>query len=182
MVNINKLKLTSLQERILRIMYTYSGTVLTARKIAQSLNVSPPAISKALPLLQKEEIIDITKDEETKRLSIKLNNENKKVIQLKRADNIKQIFESGLSDFLSFKFAGSTIIVFGSYSFGEDNFKSDIDIAIIGSKQKEINLEDYNKMLNREIILNFYSSLKEIKKELRNNILSGILLNGAIDL
>lgn len=82
-----------------------------------------------------------------------------------------------------------TVILFGSYSRGDDvwineteGHKSDIDIAIIGTKGKEIKLTRFDKLLERTIIINFYPSFKEIHKHLRDNILNGILLSGSVDL
>jgi DNA-binding MarR family transcriptional regulator len=182
MVNIYKLKLTNLQQEILRFLFVKTGTTVNARKIALSLKVSPPAVSKALPFLEKEKLINIKKDRESKRLSIELNRDSLEVIWLKRADNIKQIYDSGLAKYLYDLFPGATIILFGSYSFGEDTINSDIDFAIIGSKEKTIDLKEFEKSLEREIIINFYSSLKSIKSELRNNILNGFILKGGVDL
>lgn len=181
MVNTSKLKLTLLQQEIIQFMFANAGKSFNARNLSKNLKVSHPAISKSLPLLEKEKLILIKKDKESKRFSIELNR-NKKVIELKRIDNLKTIYESGLNEFLSEKFPSSTIILFGSYSFGEDTTESDIDIAVVGAKEKEIKLEEYEKVLKRKIFLHFYSSLKEINKNLRENILNGITLKGGIEL
>ena len=74
------------------------------------------------------------------------------------------------------------VILFGSYSYGEDTIKSDIDIAIIGSKKKDIDLTRFYKMLERPVVLNFYDDLKEINKNLRSNIISGIVLAGVVEI
>ena len=182
MVNMYKLKLTNLQQEILRLLFTKAGILLNARNIAKALEVSQPAVSKALPLLQKKDFIIIKKDKESKRLSIEINRDNPLVIELKRVDNLKQIYESGLSKYLYNSFPGATIILFGSYSFGEDTIKSDIDIAIISGSEKDLRLEIFEKLLERKIIINYYKSFKEIRNELLNNILNGITLKGAVDL
>ena len=70
MVNMNKLKLTLLQQEILRFLFMNSGVVFNARGIAVSLGVSQPAVSKALPLLKKHSFVSISKDKQSKRLSI----------------------------------------------------------------------------------------------------------------
>ena len=103
-------------------------------------------------------------------------------MQLKRVDNLKLIYESGLADYLEKEFAGATIILFGSYSRGEDTNRSDIDIAIIGRKNKLIDLKIFESLLEREINLNFYDSFKEIHKNLKENLLNGIILFGGIEL
>ena len=99
MVNISKLKLTSLQNDILRLLFINSGNSLNAHNIAQLLKVSQPAISKSIPLLKKESLIIVRKDSRSKRLAIELNRENHQMLWLKRSDNLKQLYESGLVQF-----------------------------------------------------------------------------------
>ena len=182
MVNIYKLKLTILQQEILRLLFIKAGTSLNAHRIARNVEVSQPAVSKALPTLEKEGLIKVSKDKISKRLSIELNRDNNQVIWLKRADNLKQIYESGLAQFLYDSFSGATVILFGSYAFGEDTSKSDIDLAVIGAKERMIDLEKFEKMLERKIIINYYKTFHGIDKHLLSNIANGILLKGAIDL
>jgi len=178
----NKLKLTNLQQDTLRLLFVKTGVSLNQRQIAKALDVSQPAVVKALPKLEKEGFISAEKDKEKKRWVVKLNRTNHKIMQLKRVDNLKQIYESGLADFLEKEFAGATIILFGSYSRGDDTTNSDIDIAVIGRREKIVNLEGFEKKLEREIRINFYNSFKEIHKNLKENLFNGILLSGGISL
>lgn len=182
MVNIYKPMLTNLQQGILRLLFIRSGTSLNQRRISNILEVSQPAVNKALPRLEKENLIKIEQDKESKRWSIELDRDNQQVIWLKRADNLKQIYESGLAQFLTDNLAGSIIILFGSYAFGEDTDKSDIDLAVFGIKQKNINIEKFEKILERNIIINYYSSFKPIEKYLLNNLLNGITIKGTVEL
>jgi len=182
MVNISKLKLTTLQNEILRLMYINVGNQLNAHTIAQFLKVSQPAVSKALPYLEKELLIIVKKDIRSKRLSIQLNQEYHQVLWLKRSDNIKQLYESGLAQFFYDKLPQATIILFGSYSNGEDTIQSDIDIAIIGIKYTPLDLKKFEQILERKIIINNYESFKKIDKHILNNILNGILIKGAVEL
>src|SRR3989344_6907757 len=140
MVNIYEKKLTNLQQGILRLMFIKAGSKLNALSIAKTLKVSQPAVSKALPSMIKERLIKVEKDKESGRLSIELDKDNHKITQLKRADNLKLIYESGLADFIEKEFAGATIILFGSYSRGDDIISSDIDIGVIGRKDKQVGL------------------------------------------
>ena len=182
MVNIFKLKLTILQQEILRLLFIKTGVSLNQRQIAKFLAVTQPAVMKALPNLGKKCLIKIQQDKETKRWSIELDRNNHKVMQLKRVDNLKQVYESGLADFLEKEFAGATIILFGSYSRGEDIINSDIDIAVIGRKDKLIDLTYYEKTLDRKININFYGSFKSIHKHLKENLCNGIILIGGFEL
>ena len=150
-MEIYKLKFTRLQNEILRLLCINVGRQLNKRKISKILNVSPTAVAKALPLLEKEKLITLDNSQEINLTSVELNDDKEKAIEYKRIENLKMIYESGLVRFLGDNFPGSVIILFGSYSYGEDTIRSDIDIAIIGYKEKQVNLDKFDKILEREI-------------------------------
>ncbi len=155
---------------------------MNARSIAKGLLVSPPAISKALPSLEKMEFIVVKKDKESKRLSIELNRDHHMIVWRKRADNLLQLYESGFVEYLIALFPGSTVIVFGSYSLGEDTVTSDIDIAVIGCKDRDLEFKKFEGELERKINCQFFDSLSSLDPHLLNNILNGITLKGTIEL
>lgn len=175
-----KLKFTSLQSEIFRFLCIKAGEKLNQREIAKSLNVSPTAISKALELLRREMIIKVEKIGKINLNLISLNRDRQEVMKLKRAENLRALYECGLDEFLENEFQGATLILFGSFSRGDDVAKSDIDIAVINTKEKEVNLKIFEKKLGRNISLNFYDSINSINKELRENICNGIVLSGGI--
>lgn len=180
-MDIYKLKFTKLQNELFRLLCIRAGSSLSQREMARLLKVSPTAVGKAVKKIANENLIKIRKTS-IKLISIEFNRDNPRAMELKRVENLRLIYESGLSDFLEEKFAGCTIILFGSYSRGEDTVRSDIDIAVIGGKEKEIDLENFEKMLERKIIINFYPSLKEVHKELKENLFNGLVLSGGIRL
>lgn len=182
MVKISKLKLTNLQHEILRVLFKKVGKPLNQRQIANSLGVSQAAVMKALPSLEELGFVNLKKDKETKRWSVEINTSNNRVMQEKRVDNLKQLYESGLADFLEKEFIGTTIILFGSYSRGDDTIDSDIDLAVIGAKEKNLDLKKYEKLLERKILINFYNSFKKIHKHLKENLANGIILAGGFEL
>lgn len=173
---------TQLQHKIFRLLCIKAGNSLNQREIAKSLKVSPTAVAKALILLEKQKLIVKERQKNLNHILVNFNRDNMRAIQLKRVENLKLIYESGLVDFLEEKLPGVTIVLFGSYARGEDTVKSDIDLAVIGSKEKEIDLENFNKLLEREVRINFYGNWKEIHKNLKDNILNGIVLIGGIEL
>ena len=175
-----KPKWTKLQSQIFRLLCIKTGQPLNQREIALELGVSPTAVSKALKGL--EDLVKVEKSPKMNLISIQLNRDQKRVIELKRAENLKQLYESGLADYLEDRFPGSTIILFGSYSTGEDTVKSDIDIATIGAKEKATNLSEFEKFLGRTIIINTYDDFKKINKNLKQNIVNGITLQGTLEL
>jgi len=171
-------KLTNLQQGIFRALSVMAGSSMNQRGLARMLNVTPPAIIKALAGLKK--IVRCEQDPDSRRWSIKLNLDDYHVVQLKRADNLRQIYETGFAEFLEERFAGATIILFGSYSRGEDTVTSDIDIAVIGRKEKTVKLQQFEKRLKRKINISFYDDFK-IHKNLRESLCNGIVLCGGIE-
>ncbi|MBU1854437.1 MAG: nucleotidyltransferase domain-containing protein [Nanoarchaeota archaeon] len=179
-MDIYKLNFTRLELEILSYLTIQIGKKLSQREIAKALQVSPTAIAKSVKKLKEKELINI---EQTKTINfITYNRDNQKAINYKRIENLRLINKSGIADFLEEQFPGTAIILFGSYSKGEDTIKSDIDIAIIGTMTKKTNLEEYEEKLQREIRINYYKDWKDIHKHLKNNILNGITLKGSIEL
>ena len=179
-MDIYKLNFTILELEIFSFLCMHAGEKFSQREMAKFLNVSPTAVANSVGGLTEKNLV--TK-EKTKTINfISLNRDNPKAAALKRIENQKQLYLSGFSDFLEETLAGATIIVFGSYACGEDTKTSDIDIAVIGRKNKTINVEPFEKMLSRTININFYDSWKDIQRNLRNNILNGIILHGSVDL
>ena len=177
-----ELKWTRLQLRILKFLYIKSGESFSLRKIARNLNVSPTAISNSIKTLEKEKLILKEKKTEINQFSVTLNKFNKNIFQLKKIENLNMIYESKLIEQLQEKFVGATIILFGSYFRGEDTTKSDIDIAIIGSEEKKLNLKEQEVYLERKINVQFYKNTSSIHKTLRENIYNGIVLSGYISI
>jgi predicted nucleotidyltransferase len=177
----NALKLTSLQNQIFRLLCIKAGEKLNQREIARSLRATPPGIAKALVDLEKNQLITVEKNQ-TMNLNLVSLNRSQKTLKLKQLENLKQIYELELVEYLEEKHPGTTIILFGSYAKGEDTTNSDIDIAIIGTKNSSTNLEKFEKNLERQININTYFSFKEISKELKENLFNGIVLSGGIEL
>lgn len=179
-MDIYKLKWTVLQEEIFSLLCIRAGEKLSQREIAKILGVSPTAVANSIKKLKDSQLIKV---EKTKTINfVSFNRDEPKAIELKRVENLKNVYTSGLSDYLEKELPGGTIILFGSYSVGEDTNTSDIDIAVIERKYKMLHLEEYEKILNRKININFYSSWKAIHEHLKNNILNGILLHGSVGL
>lgn len=176
----HKLNWTTLEAEIFSLMCLRAGDKLSQREIAKILKVSPTAIANSLKKLNESKLIKV---EKTKTINfISFNRDEQKAIELKRVENLKMIYLSGLSDYLHHELAGGTIILFGSYSKGEDTNTSDIDIAVIERKDKMLALEPYEKILQKEIHVNFYKSWADIHKHLKSNILNGIVLHGGVAL
>ncbi|PIN99989.1 hypothetical protein COT72_04100 [archaeon CG10_big_fil_rev_8_21_14_0_10_43_11] len=175
-----KQEFTRLETALFSLLCKRAGEKLSQRELAGLLSVSPTAVSKAVHRLLDENLAKREKTRTAHFVSFNIN--YPRAIQLKRVENLRLVYVSGLSDFLEEKLAGATIILFGSYARGEDTKGSDIDIAVIGRKEKYLNVAAYEKELHKMININFYDSWKSIHKHLKNNLLNGIVLEGGVEL
>ena len=179
-MDIHQLNFTLLEQKIFALLCLRAGEKLSQREIAKLLKVSPTAVSNSIKKLRENDLIKV---EKTKTINfISFNRDGQRAVEMKRVENLKNLYTYGLSDYLEEELAGATIILFGSYSIGEDTNTSDIDIAVIERKNKMIDIEKFEKILNRKININFYNSWKDIHKHLKNNILNGITLHGSVEL
>ncbi|MBI2660528.1 nucleotidyltransferase domain-containing protein [Candidatus Woesearchaeota archaeon] len=97
----------------------------------------------------------------------------------KRLHNLELIYDSSLISHLSESYNHpKAIILFGSFSRGDDIEKSDIDIAVITSKRLNLDLSRYEKMLKRAVSVHEVS-LDKISGEFKANLLNGIVLEGS---
>ncbi|HLD15140.1 MAG TPA: nucleotidyltransferase domain-containing protein [Candidatus Nanoarchaeia archaeon] len=155
-----------------------NGIGFQLREISRKVKVAPPSVKKYLNELEKEGLI--TKGTLKIFLSYPLyyaNRDNNYFLFLKKIDTIQSIKESGLLDYLSDKCMPDVIILFGSASRGEDLKDSDIDL-FVQSKEKKLDLKTYEKQLNRKINVFFNDNFNLLSKELKNNIINGIILKG----
>ena len=76
--------------------------------------------------------------------------------------------------------APKSIVLFGSYQRGEDIENSDIDL-FIESKKEKLDINIFEKKLKRKIELHFKEDFTSYPKELKNNIINGIVLSGFLE-
>jgi predicted nucleotidyltransferase len=174
-LNLNSKNLTKAQQKLFELLFIYPERSFLPIELAKLTGISASQIAPLIhslgdAIVQREFV-------------------GKKVYGLdieamkgrKRANNLLSLYESGLCAYLQKTFQGSTIVLFGSYSFGEDISTSDIDLCIIGQKNDN-NLEPFQKQLHRTISLHVYDSWKDVGKPLKESIINGIVLSGGIRL
>ena len=181
-MDIYKEKFTKVEREIIKFLCINAGNSYNQRETALALKVSPTAVANSLKNLKKEGIIKLNKSKNTKPQQISLNFQNNSVFFIKRVENLRAIYESGLAEYLFDKLPGATIILFGSYSWGEDSINSDIDMAIVGNNPKKLDISNYERRLSRKIVIQYFESFDKISKNLKESILNGIILKGSVRL
>ena len=145
------------------------------RELSRLSSISPLSVMHYLKEFEEEGLI-----EKYRKRGIpfyKALRDNEKFILYGKISILYELHESGLVDFLWNKLSPEAIILYGSYAKGEAIENSDIDIFIIGEERK-LNIEQFEKKLNKTVHLMFKKEIKKIPKELKNNLINGIILKG----
>lgn len=145
-------------------------------------------ISRIIKLHHKSVLIYIKKllqlnlikeNKKTLYKSYNANTENERFKKYKKIFNQIKMYESGLVDYLEEKIMPNCIVMFGSYAKGTDIQTSDIDL-FVEAKEEKIELDKFEEKMGRKIHLIFEKEFKDLSKELKNNIINGVTLQGSL--
>ncbi|MBS3092060.1 nucleotidyltransferase domain-containing protein [Candidatus Pacearchaeota archaeon] len=156
--------------------------VFHVRELSKLLRKSPTTISKYLKEYEKEKVL--SSENKLNHLFFKANLDNQAFKDIKLNYNLSLLNKSGLIDYLDKEFDyPEAIILFGSFAKAENAKKSDIDLLIITSHKKELNLKEFEKKIGNPIQLHLYSNkdielMKVKNKELLDNFVNGLILRG----
>ena len=150
--------------------------------ISKKNQIAHTSIKKNLNELTKEGLIieQIEKKGKRKFPTYKANFNNPIFRQLKIINNLSILNDSNLIHYIEDKLSPKCIILFGSFRKGEDTENSDIDL-FIECDEENIDIKKYAKILKKDIQLHFKKNFDEYPKELKNNIVNGIVLSGYIE-
>ncbi len=153
---------------------------LRVREIERTLKLPLPSVIRYCRELEGENILLTVK---TGNVTFYTSNRTSETYLLeKKLFNIKQMYDSGLIEYLKIELSNPGVILFGSYSKGEDIEESDIDLYVETLAKQKLNFEKYEKILKRKIQIFRHKNLKEISNlNLANNIINGISLNGFVE-
>ena len=143
---------------------------------------SKNAVKESLNLLVNESFLNI--DQIGNAWRITANQEHPYFITRKIPYNLQLIYESNIIEYI-YKIVPNAraIILFGSYRWGSDNEKSDIDIAVEVLDNEELRIinlgiiEEFGIRKNIKVNLHIFSRNK-IDLNLLANIANGIVLDG----
>ena len=170
----------NIKEIIREYFFVNPSAKLRVRQIEKTLKLPLPSVIRYCSELKNEGLLTTTKIGNV--IFYVANRINNNFILEKKLFNIKQVCEAGLIDYLKKELSNPVLILFGSYAKGEDTENSDIDLYIETSSKEGINLNKFEKILNRKIQVLRHKSIKEVKnKHLANNIINGVILNGFIE-
>ncbi len=153
---------------------------LRVREIERKLKLPLPSVIRYCKELKEEGVLTVRKIGSVTFYTADKSNPN--FLLEKKIFNFKELNKCGLIKYLKENLDNPVIIVFGSYSRGEDTEDSDIDLYIETLSNKKIDLERFEKKLKRNFQVFRYESLKKISNiHLANNIVNGIVLNNYLE-
>ncbi len=161
--------------KVLRIFFENPERKFHIREIARITRLSPPGVMKIVKTLVKEGLLISEKGKVVKNVYAF---KSERFLQLKRFFNLYSLYECGLVSFLRQQYEEpESIVLFGSYSRGEDISKSDIDIAVITSKNVFPDTKKFESVLKRKISIHEVET-KNAEPEFLNSLSNGIVLHG----
>lgn len=171
------MKTHDIKGKIKEYFFVHPTLKLRVRQIEREVKVPLPSVLRYIKELEQEGIL---KSSHIANITVYSADRASKTFLLEKTlFNIKQLHTSGLIDSLVSELSNPTVVLFGSYSRGEDVENSDIDIYVETTLKKRTSLEKFENILKRRIQLFSYKSIHHLKnKELANNIMNGVTLNG----
>ena len=161
--------------RILQEFFNNPMRDFQIRELSRIAELAQPSVTNHLNALLKENLI--IKEKKGIYPTFRANREDEMFKFYKKMDTLLMLKQTGFLDYIYDSCMPDSIILFGSASKGEDIAESDIDI-FVQSPDKKLSLEKYEKTLNRKITLLFEENFSRLSKELKNNLLNGIILRG----
>ncbi len=161
--------------KILQEFFDFPTKDFHMREIARDVKLGQPSVINHLSSLKK--IGFILREKKGLYPTYRANRDNEMFKLYKRTNLLLRISEIKFLDYLYDSCLPEAIVLFGSASLGEDIRDSDIDI-FVASPNKNLDVGKYEKKLKRKINLFFEKDFSRLNKELKNNILNGIVLKG----
>jgi len=165
---------------VLALFFEDPEGVYYIREISRLIKKHPNTVLKEVALLIKEKLV--CKRETKAIVEIRANRENELFTQLKRIHNLREVVLSGLIGAVHREYnAPEAIVLFGSFSRGEDIKKSDIDIAVISKRTVKKDWSQFAQVLKHSVQMHEIDKSKT-NKNFTSTLINGIVLKGYLDI
>jgi predicted nucleotidyltransferase len=174
--------------RVMTFFFSFPDAEITLNELSSKLKISKTTAKKVVNKLIEEKFLERTIYGKTWIITCNSNsqyNYSKKV-----AFNLQMVFEAYINglkeEILEHIKNPRAVILFGSYRKGDDNEKSDIDIAVEVLDEKNTGIIELGKItefgFRKNVIVNIRAfSRKNIDNNLFANIANGIVLEGFLE-
>ena len=171
--------------KVMRWFFSFPDKKIGLNDLIKEVSISKTTANKVINRLEKEGFL--TKEVIGKAWRVSCNQKHEYNRTKKICYNLELIYESGIIKEIDKKYRPKSIILFGSYRRGDDNEKSDIDIAVEIVSATELRIEEFGILekfgfrKNVEINVHIFSR-KKINNNLFSNIANGIVLDGFLEI
>lgn len=162
--------------RVLEVFFKEPTATHFIREISREIKLAPTSVRIIINSLFKSGMIVQKKSKPFD--GYVTNRENDAFLFYKKAYNLLSLYE--LRNLIAEFIHPKAIILFGSYSRGEDVEASDIDILIISKVKKELKFPELEKKLKRKINIMIVKDLKKLDSSIIKKIYNGVVLYGEI--
>lgn len=166
------------ERRLLEFFFRYPTSEFHFREMARELDLAIGTVSKYVELLEGKELVSVRTAGNMKLVEPRF--DSKEFRRLKRVSNLSKVYGCGLVDLLGRKLAPEALVLFGSYSRGEDHEGSDVDIASIGGKEGELDLSSFEEEVSRDVEVQ-YVEAERAEREFLTTLANGIVLAGYLE-
>jgi len=150
-------------------------------EISKLIQLAHTSVKRDLDILVKLKFVNKEVDKKgMRKFPIYFANISNDFKDKKKIYNLDILFQSKLINYLEEKLMPKSIVLFGSYSRGEDIESSDIDV-FVECDRENLDLTLFEKRIGRKVQLHFNSDFKSYSNELKNNIVNGIILYGYLE-
>jgi predicted nucleotidyltransferase len=162
--------------RVLEVFFKEPTAVHFIREISREIKLAPPSVKIIIRNLLEQGLI---KPKRSKPFDgYVADRENDYFLFYKRAYNLLSLYD--LRNLIIEVIHPISIILFGSYSRGEDIETSDMDIMVISKAKKELEFPAIEKKLKRKINIMIIEDLKKLDSLIVDKIHNGIVLYGGV--
>jgi len=183
--NVPLLKVSENYRKILAYFFSFPEHSIGLNELSEQISASKTSTKVVVNHLIKQGFLK--KEEVGNAWRLFVDPKNPFIITKKIPYNLQLIYESGIIDAVYNKIPNArAIIIFGSYRWGTDNEKSDIDIAVEVLDNKDIKIETLGLIeqfgFRKDVKVNLHIfSRKGADLNLFTNIANGILLDGLLE-
>ncbi|MBI4016424.1 MAG: nucleotidyltransferase domain-containing protein [Candidatus Aenigmarchaeota archaeon] len=166
------------QDKLHQLFFSYPMRKFGVRELSRITHLNSKTVMKYLRRMVRKGIAVRIKQKNSYPY-YEANRLLKKYKLAKSTSLLEKLASSGIIDYLEQKLKPKAIVLFGSAQKGTYLKTSDVDI-FIQAKETKIDLQSYEQKLKHEIQLFFEENMSNLTTGLRNNIINGNTLSGAL--
>lgn len=166
--------------KVAEFIFNEPNRIFHIRKLEKETGLSTTAVKTSIQKLESYKIVDVESTSLT--TNVKAKTDSDSYTFYKRMFNLYKLQRYGFVEHVRKMFKPEAIVLFGSFSRGEDVEESDVDILVMTSNRKSEKLDKLvdimENELKRKLDITMLPSLDRSESEFKNAVANGIILYG----